>query len=516
MNKIKKFGALFLALVMILALSVPALATEFNTGDNTSAGQAKGVGEVGGFTSDNKDTPRVLTKQIKIQKEITAFNPDETLIYGPAITYTYVISAAADNELVSVTDATTDHTSGIATVFNPVLAGVGSPVLTGQDNDGTNTNQIRWLNTDILAADTVANKGVANIKNLTVDFSNVVFTGPGIYRYKITESATYDNTGVTDGSISAVRYLDVYVKRSDSFDPSHDGTTGKEFVAGDWSIYGYVCISPESVTSNAGGTTAVTPSTKKTNGFVTEENYTADQYYTYNFTVTKDLVNDNTMVNHQFPLTVAFSNGPTGTFQLIAKKNDPSTLNTTGNTAGKTVNGVDVSANTLQMVGSAVGLANFNNAGNPKVGDGNATAEQTTGYIKYIGIPFGFTVAVTEQNDVVGTTYTASVKEDVTTVAGTSLTGVGVSEVSDGATKTNANPVTASLPYQGKITRTAAYSNAATSASDKNAAVQITNNLSIISPTGVVLRVAPYVLMLAAGVVLLVLSRKRKKAADAA
>ena len=500
--KMKKIGALVLALVMVLAMTTTAFAT---TTELTG-------GEVGGFYPGHVDDPQVQDKTVNIQKQITAYNPDETLIYGPAITYTYSIAAASGSELVSSTDDTADHASGVATV-TAVLAGVMTPTLTG-----TSANTIAWTNSDILQADTVANGGAANIKNLTVDFSSIIFTQPGVYRYKITESATYDNTGVTDGTIGTVRYLDVYVMRSSTFNSTHDGSAGHEYVAADWSIYGYVCISAESVTTNAGGTTAVTTATVKTNGFVPgtgddgsggTTTYTADQYYTYNFTVTKDLVGDNTMINHQFPLTVAFSGGPTGTFQLIAETDgSKSSLTTTGNTATKDVNGNDVAADTLKKVGSAAALSSFANAGSPKVADGNTTTGTTTGYIKYIGIPYGAVASVTEENDVVGTTYQATVKEDVTTVAGTILVDATLTSTT-GTMATS--DTSASIDNTETATKTSSYTNAATTAADKNAAIQFTNTLAIVSPTGVAFRVAPYVLMLGAGIFLLVLTKRRNK-----
>lgn len=515
-NTFKKLGALVLAVVMIMAMSTTAFAADLG-------GTEPGV--AGTWTAD--DTPIQQDKTINILKEITVFNPDETYVYGPAITYTYAIESASGSELVQITDGTEDHASGVATVFPKALGAAditsGTPSLTGQDNDGTTLNAIRWLNTDILEANTVTDGGTANYKKLAIDFSGVVFSKPGVYRYKLTETApaaaTMTAAGVTDGTATSVRYLDVYVMRSNVDDATYDlytdGTT-----AAQWIIYGYVCL------DSTVGTTDVTTATKKTNGFTansegaTSGGTTADQYYTYNLTVTKDLVGDNSMINHQFPMAVAFdtaTKSKTGTFQLIVETDgSESTVGGTGLTAtadvvagAATVNDPTTGTTAaIKKIGGAQVLSTSNYTF--KVADGSTTTGTTEGKVKLIGIPYGVLASVTETNDNVGTTYTATAKEDVTTAAGTTLLG-------DKALTTtgtlSANTYSASIDNTETATRAADIATANTN--NMNAAVEFTNTLSIISPTGVVLRIAPYALMLGAGIVLFLLSRRRKEENEA-
>ena len=106
---------------------------------------------------------------------------------------------------------------------------------------------------------------------------------------------------------------------------------------------------------------------------------------------------------------------------------------------------------------------------------------------------------MTETNDVTGTTYTTTAKENDTAIA---FTG-GTAALSD-------SDKTATMAPNS----TAAYAQASAPAADTNVAIQYTNTLAMISPTGYVARYAPYGLMLIGGIVLLVVAMKRKKHSD--
>jgi len=471
----KKFGAFLLTAVMALAMNSTVFAAPVDFVDD---GTEPGV--VG--TWANPDTPIVQTgKAINIKKEITAFNPTESFIYGPEIVYEYTVAAASGNELVDITDQPDDHVANVATTAT-ALPGI----LTGVTATGTDTNKIEWTNADILEASAT---GTANYKNLVIDFNNVIFTAPGVYRYKISETAdAYTTSGVTDGTSTAVRFLDVYVKRGTSYT---DGST-----AAQWDIYGFVCI------NSTFGEDDVTPTTKKTNGFVAKSDdaasgtETADQYHTYNLTVGKTLNNDATMNSHGFPFDIAFLNGTAGTatetFQFAVKTSGTATVTKTDNAATTSVNGTTVAAAALPKVGGADAVTTDGKDGNPTIAN-DAT-------VTYIGIPSTIKATVTETNDVAGTTYATRAYADEGNVKATTQVGFtgGTAALDDETGITDALATVDS-------TETVIYAQAAAPTADTNQWIQVSNTLSIISPTGFVVRFAPYMLVLMGGIFLIVL-----------
>ncbi|MBR6719268.1 MAG: hypothetical protein IKI77_13135, partial [Oscillospiraceae bacterium] len=87
-----------------------------------------------------------------------------------------------------------------------VLAGIGTPVLsnggtmTFSTADTTTAEAAKGTDTPVfVTADTSDEKYVK--KALTLDFSGVAFTEPGVYRYLITEAGT--NQGITNGYVDA-------------------------------------------------------------------------------------------------------------------------------------------------------------------------------------------------------------------------------------------------------------------------------------------------------------------------
>lgn len=407
MKNLKKLGALLLALVLILSLGATAFAdTDLN-----------GTGGVEG----DKTTTTSSTK-VTLYKELTVFNPTAGTVNAPTISYAYAIASAAGGNTITDTD-------NISVVTYPGSDATGTPTITAT---------VAWAPSESVNASAT---GTKNTKPIEVDFSGVTFQRAGVYRYKITETiadADYTAAGVVNGTISNERWLDVYVKDTNI-------------------IYGYVLMDADNA--------SVTSATAKTEGFVATTGTgakTADQYHTFNLTISKTVDNDTYIASthHQFPFTVTFTNSTvTGAVKPIVTATTNATLTQT----------------------DAAAIASFA-ANAPTIADGAS--------VTYTGIPMGTTVSIVEKNDVTGTTYAVT-----TTGADANITN---EMVASGSSTTGAISITA---------QTAGYE------ADKTVAVA--NDMQLISPTGVVLRVAPYILMLAGGVVLLILSRKRRSREEA-
>ena len=388
------------------------------------------------------DTELVQNTNIDIKKEIIAFNPNGTTVHAPVVTYTYTVTPATVTGL-TVTDETGDHTSNTA-VTAPVKAGITTGVVvtgTAAGTAGTATSATGTLVFTNTNTFTTADTGDTNEYDINVDFSGVTFTQPGVYRYQIAET------------ISAASYADVAMEDGDANTLYLD-----VYVDGNGDIYGYVCM-----TAND----SVDPSTTtKINGFVdgtAADN--SDKYYTYDLVLSKDVVNDTYgESNIAYPFTVIFSNPEnyTSTF----------TIEETAASGSTGISPAVASAPTWSGVA--------------KVKDGAD--------ITYTGIPAGVDVDVYETNIATGVTYTVS-----TSVTGG--TAVVDNNVVAGTTPASAVAQTTKADYES--TKATVNTNAIVTTDAQD--VAITNTLLLISPTGFVVRFAPYALVLMGGIFLIVL-----------
>lgn len=187
MKKYRRFGAIIASAAVIASLAaVPMSASAAGTTYSST------------LTTENDKKVTTLDKYLVMKADANVPNAQFTFSVAPG------------------TAIAADKTSGTLAV----LAGIGTPALT----NGTMTFSTADTATAeaskgaddtpvFVTADTSDEKYVK--KTLTLDFSGVAFTEPGVYRYLITEAGT--NQGITNGYVDAsttetVRTLDVYVE----------------------------------------------------------------------------------------------------------------------------------------------------------------------------------------------------------------------------------------------------------------------------------------------------------------
>ena len=183
-----------------------------------------------GVIMSNATTPAFAAMPIGVNGTKTTF--DKYVVMNknanvPNATFSYTVSIPTDDEMKAL--ANPEDTNGTNLT---VRKGIGAPTASSttfaagdQTFDSAQKVRTNKASTtyEATADDQVdgldATKKYAKHTS-TVDFSNVNFSEPGIYRYKVTENNT-DEKGITKDSTP--RFLDVYVKSSDSGELAIDG-----------------------------------------------------------------------------------------------------------------------------------------------------------------------------------------------------------------------------------------------------------------------------------------------------
>jgi len=456
----KKLVSLILAIMMIAAVG---------------AAFATSVEDEGTGTSGTAIT------EVAITKEIVLFNTTTQQIYEPNIKYTYSLATQNPNS-----PTVTDKNSMTATVKTGVAglvkiqgsnkdgyigtAGTSASLVFGDDNS---TKKATVVEGTII---TTSNKKVA-VRNLKLSFDVTALksgdsypaTSAGIYRYKITDdttAATLTAAGVArNSSYDPVRYLDVYVEwNSERTAPQ---------------VYGYVLYKTTDTSTTADGTSSITYDSSKTTfikvtGYNVESemlstdgssNSTADEYHTYNLSVTKTTTGSMADLNNEFPVGIIFTND---------------------------------SVTALADFYSTGDFANTNLALTATGGYSVNTDFSTTPSVKnddtftFVGLPAGTYYQIAEKNNTYDS-YKVKIEDKTPSTA--------VNVFAEAIVAAGANTT---------VNTRIAIDNDAGSSSYKTQDIQITNTLDAISPTGYVSRFAPYALILIGGIALLIIAKKRK------
>lgn len=415
---------------------------------------------------------------VRLYKEIIIFNTNsaDTLVYLPNITYSYAVTAVdvADEKYI------TDEYGLTATIQDGVEAAIKT-----QPNDVVfSSSGITPTKTDPNPGYVITNQNGKEARGyLDIEFDPTQFTKPGVYRYAITETANdRAAAGVTidKDKYGDKRYLDVYVQ---NHTPADASDTQK------FEIYGYALYQDGTNKDAEFDATGSLPITAKTNGFVSkkfdtkETTYSrsekdVDIYDTANIKIEKKITGAMGDKNHKFPFEATIKNANITanakfSYQVVE--------------SGGTLNTTSTSNPTKELNASVkIGAADATGADSFKLKD--------TEYIYIYGVPGKSDVARSVDNVVTK----VEVKEFNDTTDTYNVTAkYNTSDVNVTNKKTPKATVAAVAEQEVPFTQTEEY-------------MVVTNNMHAISPTNVVMRFAPYLLILGGAILLLMVSRRRK------
>jgi hypothetical protein len=420
-------------------------------------------GEVNLIPNSGKVENPTAGGTVTFEKTIILFNDEGLDIYEPNIVYSYEITPVTASEGTTVTD-TREHT---AQVYS------GTPLaVTGSDSVVSSNTATATFTTGNGLKD-AETTGSQDTKPVSFTFDATKFPHAGIYRFTITETTdSLTNAGIErpTGYVTTEN-LDVYVKNGDN---------GLE-------IYGFVMFdnaNPATESITTADEAGAGSEQKKSSGFTpggpttgseadptdfTNDTY-CDHYKTINLTVEKTVTGSLGDKTNEFPFAYTLT---LPTAVKAAVKYDYTQTGATGRTA------VEIAANGAT---STIGTAAATSLLNLKNGD----------TFQIIGVPFGTTFSINEYNNTPDLYTTTATGEGMTVTGGDSQNFAASTALTTAIEGTENNSTWAA--GQNKIT--------------------VTNDMTEVSPTGVVLRFAPYAAMLIAGLALLVLARKRRTDKD--
>lgn len=413
---------------------------------------------------------------VAIGKDLVIYNDGYSKSYSPSITYLFSIAPATVAAGASVTDSNGTEME--------VKAGIADAVSGSVEKEAADDPVISSVvfNSEE-AVDTGDTLSMAIRKEMAFEFDMTKFTAPGIYRYVITDvtpTASLLAAGIVrPADYEDTKNLDVYVVRSTS-------------ASGGYEIAGYVL-------TDTTVSTQITPDTDKDPGFrssvttVTEipvpgseipdtqdETVTPgttgvegdnafDYYYTYNVEITKHIDGNMADTTHAFPFAVEIGvpNGATVGTMVYA--------------------GTDAADLTASNGASALSTALSNND------------------VYYVyGVNPLATVNIAEQNDT-GNSYV------LTTSDGTYQGEVAEDTIAPGEWMSDDKPVDITVSNYN-MTAAAVPGSIAGNA---NNAITFTNTFDAGTPTGFLMRVAPFAAILGLAGALFAVSRiKTKKSED--
>lgn len=217
----------------------------------------------------------------------------------PNVTFTFTIAAG------DAVDATDDNGNrAIYSGTDATRTNQRLPVLKVDADDNTQSVDVTFAPGDTTGAtegkpgDATATDYKYATKSVTVDFTDVTYNAPGIYRYKITETES-TAPGITDDS-EIVRTLDVYVHY-------RDGSEEILEVAG-YALYEGVPSTDVDYAEKGHAGQAATDT--KSDGYVNE-------YTTYDLTLTKTVTGNQGDRDKYFAFTVKIEDAVAGTVYTV-------------------------------------------------------------------------------------------------------------------------------------------------------------------------------------------------------